>query len=555
MAGEQQGPFDRILNTPAPPGDAPRAPDRAAIYVGGTIIGLALLLLVLVLPPVSILSRGGGDGGVPSQPGVADSYTATTRSGVPRLPAGFVAASAMYDLAAPENGRGASLLTIPVKDAGSEARNLAFYTYVDGRWERIADVAITEAGAQGEVSTLPGNVIVLRRSRATLQVAGAMPAGATLHPEAESVITVLHPLVFIAGANGEVVGDPPAVPPAPYQVVPGILAPVPDAVDNVMRSSDLRSSHAQTIANVVTQGNFAGIDIDYRFVNPTLRDQFTAFVEELATALHADGRELTLTLPLPQRNGGEIDEGAFDWERLGALADTIELAGELNQELYFDETAAALDYITARADRSKLLLAIPSHSVESGSDGLRTMTLTEALTLASTIGVRTDQAITPGAQVPLVAQLLADSEGAGGLRWDDLSRSVTFSYPGRGGKRTVWIANRFSAAFRVELARRYSLGGVVLSDVSESADAADTWQPVRALAETGELTLTKPNSDLFTPAWSASGGAVQPSSGGAVTWTAPEASGPYDITLIVSDGVARAGQRVTLSVEAPAPAD
>ena len=56
MASDKRGPFDPLLTEAA----RPPAPDRAAVYVIGTIIGLAILLLVLVLPPISVLSRGGG---------------------------------------------------------------------------------------------------------------------------------------------------------------------------------------------------------------------------------------------------------------------------------------------------------------------------------------------------------------------------------------------------------------------------------------------------------------------------------------------------------------
>ena len=38
--------------------------------------------------------------------------------------------------------------------------------------------------------------------------------------------------------------------------------------------------------------------------------------------------------------------------------------------------------------------------------------------------------------------------------------AVMFVYAGRSGSQTIWIENRFSAAFRLDLARRYALGGV-----------------------------------------------------------------------------------------------
>ena len=89
---QKPGPFDPLLRDAAKP---PR-PDRAAVYVIGTIIGLGLLLLILVLPPVSVLTRGGGGGSGSAndgKPANTSTYTSNVRGGMPKLPAGLVAAS------------------------------------------------------------------------------------------------------------------------------------------------------------------------------------------------------------------------------------------------------------------------------------------------------------------------------------------------------------------------------------------------------------------------------------------------------------------------------
>lgn len=551
MAREQRGPFERILKTTTAEEPAPR--DRAGIYIIGAIIGLGLLLLILFLPPISILSGGGGGSSIPSGPGDADTYTSTVRSGIPKLPAGLSAVSALFDLAAPASERGASRITVPLKDKQTEQQNLALYSYVDGKWQRLSDATLVSGGlaARGEVGSLPGNVVVLRRSKATLQVAGSLPAGTDLDPHAASVITVLHPIVFIPADDGSLAGLPPAVPPASYKVVPVIVAPSADVVDGILRSTDTTNAHASAIADQVKTGNFAGIDVDYRNVNPTLKDRFTAFVSQLAQDLHADGRTLTLTLPMPSTTDGTIDAGAYDWEEVGKLADSIELAGELDQELYFQNTQAALDYIVSKVDRSKVLLSISSLSIERGGDGLRTMPLNDALTIASQVAVKTTGDILPNADVQLEATNLAAAENASGIHWDDQARSVTFSYQGRGGKRTVWVSNQFSAAFRLALAQQYNLGGVTINDVSTQGGGADVWAPVQQLSDAGNLTLSRPNGELLSPTWSTGDGSLSPQVGDTTVWKAPAAPGSYQVVLIVGDGVVRVGQQVAVNVVAP----
>jgi len=556
MTSGQRGPFDRILKTTTatPPAGDPEGRDRSAIYVGGAIIGLAILLLVLVLPPISILS-GDGDGtsNIPSGPGDADSLSAERRGGVPKLPAGLEAVSGLFDMSAPEDQRGASAITVSLDEPQTDARNLALYSYIDNNWQRLSDVTLVANGdaVRGEVSALPGNVIVLRRSATLLQVAGSIPAGTNIDPGAEAVLTTLHPIVFIPTDDGGVAGVPPAVPGPAYRVVPGIVAPVPEVVDNILRSTELRAAHAAAIAAQVTQGNYAGIVIDYRNVNDTLGEQYTDFVRQLADALHADGRTLTLMLPMPTSDGGEFQTGAFDWEALGALVDSIELLAEPDQELYFQRTEEALDYIVERVDRSKILMSLTTLAVERGGDGLRTMPFNEAMGLASRVSVVNEGDILPNAQAPLIARNIAQSEGASGLYWDDAARSVTFAYPGLGGRRTVWVANQFSIRFRLELAQRYNLGGVAFNDVSVESGGANVWPAVQEIADTGTTTLAKPNGELFVPQWSANAGTVSPATGDAVTWTAPADPGTYEITIIVSDGIMRLAQRAALNVVPP----
>jgi spore germination protein YaaH len=330
-----------------------------------------------------------------------------------------------------------------------------------------------------------------------------------------------------------------------------VVAPSPDVVDAILRSSDLTNAHASAIADQVKTGNFAGIDVDYRNVNPTLKDRFTAFVSQLAQDLHADGRTLTLTLPMPSTTDGTIDAGAYDWEQIGKLADSIELAGELDQELYFQNTQSALDYIVSKVDRSKVLLSISSLSIERGGDGLRTMPLNEALTIASQVAVKTTGDILPNADVQLEATNLAAAENASGIHWDDQARSVTFSYQGRGGKRTVWVSNQFSAAFRLALAQQYNLGGVTINDVSTQGGGADVWAPVQQLSDAGNLTLSRPNGELLSPTWSTGDGSLSPQVGDTTVWKAPAAPGSYQVVLIVGDGVVRVGQQVAVDVVAP----
>jgi spore germination protein YaaH len=241
--------------------------------------------------------------------------------------------------------------------------------------------------------------------------------------------------------------------------------------------------------------------------------------------------------------------GPYDWPALAQAADNIELAAEPDQSLYHARMEEVLEFLTQQVDSTKLLVVVSPYSHEKGGEGIQALLLSQALGLASTLVARTEGDIKPEDAVTIVGPNIYEDEGASGLYWDEEALAVTFSYPGEGGARTVWIENSFSVAFKMDLVRRFRLGGVAVDDVSLSAAGPDIWRPIQELADSGNVTLVRPNGSLLRPHWEASGGALDGQAEGAVVWKAP-AAGSYDVTLVVSDGVVRVGQRLALEVKA-----
>jgi hypothetical protein len=519
------------------------------MFIVGVIILLAVVLLILVLPPVSILKGGGGG---PAGPIGAAS---PSRAKAPEPPAGWEVLSQLYELKSTGGAEGGALLTVDLEVRPTDERNLALFSYEDGQWKRLAPATLTSDGtaAQGEVASLPKNVAVLRRTTLAVQVAGWLPPDTELDPQAASTLSILHPLDFVPAADGILLGDGrPRPQDSSLRVLPTVRAlgpPESEAVNTVLASPELRQTQINDILRIVSDGSYDGIDIDYRAVSPDLGADFTQFVVDLADALHREGRSLTLTLPLPVQEAAGWDTGPYDWQALGQAVDGIELAPEPDQSLYYQRMEEVLGYLTQQVDSSKLMLVVSPFSHEKSGEGIQALLLSQALGLASTLVSRTEGDIRPQESVTIVGPNIYQDEGASGLYWDDEALAVTFSYPGEGGARTVWIENSFSVAFKLDLARRFQLGGVAVEDVSLSAAGPDIWRPIQELAESGKVTLVRPNGSLLKPYWEASAGTLDGGAKGAVGWTAPD-PGTYEVTLVVSDGVVRVGQRLSLEVKA-----
>jgi hypothetical protein len=542
---EDQGPFDRILETDAPP-----ERDRAAVVIVAVTVAVGLILLALVLPPISLFE---GEGGASRPVGPVIS---TLRDEQPAPPEGFELVSGLMDISAQGNTGGRALVTVELSARVGADEALLLYTYQDGRWRRLGEaVAVSEGqAAQGEVPLLPPNIAVLRRASQTRLVLGALPAEGEVDPRAAGTLTTLNPTGFTPAPDGRISGGPLDLPEGlAAGVAPTIGASSPAEIETlnaVLGSADLRAAHAQAIAAFVRDNNLAGIDLDYRALDPARAADFVALVRDLSDALGADGKTLTIALPVPVRDGAAFDTHGYDWDALAPLVTAVRLGGELQPDTYYASMEAALGYLVPRVAASKLLLQVSSMSVDRGADGARALTLTEALTLASDVGTQAEAPPVAGGTLQLVSERLSGEGSTGALQWDGSARAVSFRYAGPGGERTVWLANLFSEAFKLDLAHRYQLGGVAVGDVSRAAQDANLWPALEQYAASGGVDLVLPNGDLLQPHWSVSSGQLEQQVGALTTWRLPDEPGTYTATLTVSDGLLRVGQELTVAVAA-----
>lgn len=539
----QRGPFDRLAES-----STSRDGSTRPILIGMGFIGL--VLIVIALSPFSILGGDDSDGGFTAG---SDSTTVNGIS-IPRVPEGFEALSRQYeDLSAPKDTVGPYSLTVNLIAPIADSRSLALYSFQGGQWVRVSDGTLVSDGAavQGEVLEMPSNIAVLRRTATAIQISGWLPGAAQADPQALDVLTTVNPAGFAPAADGTLVGAQAQIPDSAALVVPAVRARSQaqiDAVNTILESPSLREVHLNALVELSLQATNVGVELDYRDVDPARRADLGLFLTALADRLHQSNRRLSLTVPAPVRAGIAWDTGAYDWERLAGLADTIKLVPEADPSLYYERMEAVLEFLQPAVDLKKVLLIVSRGSVEKSGSELFHRSLHDGLAIASTIEVQTTSQITPGIRVVLVGKNIFEDDGATGLRWDENALAVAFSYPEVGGQRTVWLENVLSLAFRIDLAQRYGLGGIAIDDISLDPAVPDIWALLDAYADTLKIDLVAPNGVLLRPTWQIEAGSGDAGSKGDVVWTAPEQVGTYEISLIVSDGVIRAQQRIVLEV-------
>jgi spore germination protein len=547
---DERGPFDDLLRPQA--ARQPVAGGRGGL-VALAIVALGVLLLILVLPPISLLNRGGGGG----SGGGSAAIKTTARRDMPSLPKGVEAISPFYDITTSGDVAMPAVITLQIPSPPPDGRNISVYTQENGAWKRLAAAALAPDGGavEAELAEMPKNIVAVRRSAAARQLIGYLPAGTQISPLAAQTLSVLDPVDFSPDSDGSLSGSPTsAALPAGLTVRPAIRVANSDdaaAADQIMTSPDLRGEHVNAILQMVESGHYDGVELDYGSLDPLRKDGFSEFVANLAEQLHRRRLVLTLTAPLPVQQGNVWDTGAYDWARLSQVADSIELAPETDPSRYYKRTEEALQYLIeeAKVAPAKLVLRISPLGVEKGGEGIRSLTSLEAMAIASTLTADKTDGILAGQAVTLKGQNIDKADGASGIGWDSEAEAVSFTYAGLGGARTVWVENAFSIAFKLDLVERFGLGGIAIEDVSDSIGAGDIWSVISEFLDTGQASLVKPNDTLFVPNWQADGGSLESGEEGSVTWVAPDEPGSYTVTMIVSDGLTRIGQRLVLTVQ------
>ncbi|RJQ07257.1 MAG: hypothetical protein C4558_10000 [Dehalococcoidia bacterium] len=527
--------------------------DVGLFRVLGALVLIAAIVVALVLPvsPLRVIGRGAGGGESAGQ-----GITARALGDLPPLPPGLTAVSRLYELSVPEGLTGSQAIEVSLIERNGDGNNLGFYTYEGQTWKRLAVAVLTAdgKGASGELPYPPKSVAVLRsmvsaRSLGLIVEGGQAPDTRLL--AGASIVAVRGAAL---GKDAQTLSVRAGALEAASKVAGG--KPVYLAVGSGSDSAaagQLNADLAASIATAVRAQGAGGVLVDLGVLPREQRDAVSRFAAELSARLRAERRGFLMAVPAGGRDGG-----AYDWNALLAVADGIWLIPRVDAGAYHAEVDAALSGAReAGVDTARVALVLDQRSQESWPGQRVSLTRRDALALASTIMRQNDAAggAGGGTMVNLYAPFLAGS--GGGMRWDDGARAVTFGFIDAGVRHTVWIENQFSAAFRLDLAGRHNLGGIVIDQAEGDDGLAEIAEAVTTFVQGTPPRLERPFGPYLVPCWQALGGGSiegasecwrQDLAAPSAAWRAPRDAGTYTIRLVVSDGVAFIGQERTLQV-------
>ncbi len=363
-------------------------------------------------------------------------------------------------------------LTLTFPEDGALPDHLDLYGWTGQRWDFLP-ARLSGRQLTAQLESIPLAVAAFETGAQVPFTATTLEPGQPVDPERLAALNQVSPAGLRLQADGNLHGGLAGgfTLGQNYRVLPVLrnydeMGVDTAALDAILRDPGARAAHITNIVQFVKNDGYAGVSVDYHGVDFNNSAAFAAFVTDLAGALHAKNKQLTLVVRAPQQVGEDWATGGYDWPALGAAADFVEIP------LGDDPTApgnGAADQLAAWAvtqiSRQKILLATSALSMETAAPGRGPFSPTG---YAETLGQFGQISLDPaGPSISLGQQLTATLSGSvQRLSYDEQARADRLQYLAPDNQpRTAWLTSANVLLHRFELARRYHLGGVSLRDL------------------------------------------------------------------------------------------
>ncbi len=364
-----------------------------------------------------------------------------------------------------------TIVTIPIPNDSLPYETLDVYNWNGETWEWMPHKLILEEDAiESDVNFVPNDFAVFQTAPRLPTVGVTLPPGMEPPAEAATAATAVFPIALTLRGDGSVDGtesliSADSINGKAYMVVrnyrPG-ETPRTDLLANLIIDQGLQEVQINTLAELAASKNFDGVALDYRGVDPPLRNDFTGFINKLAQRLHSEGKELILFVDQPVQLADDTWETfGYDWIALGATVDALVIPIFENPVAYFPggQVDTLLGWAVGNVNRYKLMLELPAQATEQAGNYFIPRGFQDAITpILGTVTTNSD-VVEPG--TPVNASLKTDVV-ASPLQYDPASGYSWYRYRDQAGEeRIVFFENAASLSSKLSMAHRYHLGGVI----------------------------------------------------------------------------------------------
>ncbi len=495
-----------------------------------TIIIIPLLiLLVLLLPPVSLANRImdigytkiGSNGGSLQEAGmeinflpqgVTQSFRAKL-SVIPRstflagsggtllddfsgnnlltaaesIPPNLIMRSPFYRVQTRGTPAGAVLLVVPIPRDVESPNNLDLYAWNGEDWQWLPNIKIPGEGIiESTLDFTPESVVVMATHPINPNVSTDYTLNTPLPNQATESLVEINPQGLIMGNDGKIEGSlkelPPEIQDSTLTIIPTIKnwfddgSTRSDLIDNMLVDEVNRERHIRSIVDLVRRNAYQGIDLDYRGIDPSLKQEYTSFLQALRAAL-PDTKLLSVRVDFPRQVSAEAwESGAYDWQAIGQTADVVKVPTSPNPADYIQDgpMESLLDWAVGQVNRYKIQLLLSTLSTEEVNGQLRTVTYQQALEpLGSVAALAKDTVVNPGQEMDFT---LAGLPATTGIQFDRNSGTYWYAYLDQNDvQRTIYLENAASIARKLQFVAKYNLRGVAIQNLLNEDNDAQIW--------------------------------------------------------------------------------
>lgn len=462
---------------------------------------------------------------------------------VAQLPSDFSLPGVIYQFDAAGPAPSQVLLNLS-NPAVADSQTLDLYAWDGQSWNWQPSHREASSGKfSAKLKALPAAVALLQREPQEPVITVDLSAETTIPTKAEGVVTEWVLPGFKVQENGSVKAEPnPLELETTAHLMPSLHNWQADGtltarISDILADPTRRQRHLEAILGLALAGGYPAVQLDYH-LDASQREPFSAFVTELASALHGQNRALIVRVEAPvQISATDWDTGAYGWPALSQAADRLQVPLPTDPTAPTqDQAEALLGWAVGQVERSKLQAVIPWSNVSTGAD---TALLTEAEALAQLGPIESNPASdTLQPENPVTLSLAGLTDGvpkvdptSGLLHWIGLDQA--------GQSHHFYFQTHASRSRWLRRLAGYNLAGVLLENFSAESQDEQSWkllqtyqaldvsamesEPVWVWTITDAATAAKILSQESQPL-------VQP----AYTWSVPGAPGKYRAEVALS---------------------
>ncbi len=216
----------------------------------------------------------------------------------------------------------------------------------------------------------------------------------------------------------------------------------------VLTNMAVRSTLIENVINTAKAKGYVGVDVDFEYIYPDDRDNYNAFLQELANRL----REQNLTLSTaiaPKISATQVGTlyEAHDYAFHGSVVDYLIIMTYEWGYMYgppmavapYSEVRKVISYAVTEIESSKILMGMPNYSYD--------------WTLPYTQG-------RPAEILSINKAVTRASDTGSEIQYNKNSEAPFYEYTQNGAEHIVWFENALSTAARLNIVNDFNLGGV-----------------------------------------------------------------------------------------------